>query len=199
MNRNQVILIVVPFLLIFGYQNCQKSNFDPAVPLINPSKSMVVSDVQNIVLANEKLERLQFKFSEQITNGTTSKYTGTSQSVKHDVDLTTGTVYVTRPGQDDLVAVKYCVTFESLKEINQLLYSDSICKSSLIRQDTVCAQVIQEGYASLLTSREEFELGSATDSCGSRKIDLCKNSELVKAWIEKTKSQAVQSSCSTAY
>ncbi len=189
MNRNQVLLIVVPFLLIFGYQNCQKSNFDSASTLINPSESISASDAQIIPLANEKLERLQFKFNES----------NTSQPVKHDVDLITGTVYVTHPGQNDLVAVKYCLTSDSLKEINQLFYSDSICKSSLIRKDVVCAQVIQAGYASLLTNREEFELGSATDSCGSRKIDLCKNSELVKAWLEKTKSQAAQSSCSTAY
>ena len=198
MNRNQVLLVVVPFLLIFGYQNCQKSNFDLASSSTNPSESISASDVRTISLANEKLERLQFKFSESLQNGPTSKYTN-NIPVKHDVDLMTGTVYVTHPGQDDLVAVKYCVNSESLKEINQLLYSDSICKSSIIRQGVVCAQVIQEGYAALLTNREEFELGSATDSCGSHKIDLCKDSELVKAWIEKTKSQSANSPCAAAY
>lgn len=196
MNRNQILLIIVPFLLIFGYQNCQKSSFDPAeTSLKNSSESTFINDKQTIPLQNEKLERLQFKVM-NLQNGLTVKNSYPISSTKHDVDLMNGVVYVTHPGQNDLVAVKYCLTPDLLKIINSLLYSDSICISSPPRKEgSVCSQVLKEGYASLMTNRDEFELGSATDSCGSRTIDLCQNSEKVKSWIEMVKSQSPVLNC----
>lgn len=183
MNRNQIILIVVPFLLIFGYQNCQKSSFDPAAPnLKNPSESVSTQDQQTIVLANESLQGLQFKTSQvsQVPHGSTT--VSVIKDLIYSFDLANGEFHIVDQGaQTDL---KYCLS-ESLKsQVSTLLSSSSVCKGGpKVADGTVCTQAIQKGYANIITNRDEFHLGSASDTCGSNAVDLCDGSVELKAWF----------------
>ncbi len=202
MKRNIMIPIVAIILLIFGYQNCARQNLASNSDANSKSSGSISNDVQQVIpLAGEKLEQVKFLVEEVVmaANGPTTKYT-TIQKSMHEVDLSSGIVYITTAGQNDLVAVKYCLTPDLLREINGLLYSDSICKSShQLIDGQVCSQVKKPPYALLVTSRETFELGSASDSCGTQQIDLCHNSGAVKNWFSKIKAQSTSLSCLPTY
>ncbi len=83
---------------------------------------------------------------------------------------------------------KYCLS-ESLKEnVTSLLSSSSVCKGGYkVTEGLVCAQALIEGYASIITNRDSFHLGSATDSCGSNSVDLCEGSDQLKNWFNSVK------------
>lgn len=196
MNRNQIILIVVPFLLIFGYQNCQKSSFDPATTnLKNPSESVSTQNEQTIVLANESLQGLQFKASQvsQVVHG--SSTVSVVKSLVYSFDLANGEFHVVdQSAQTDL---KYCLS-ESLKsQVTALLSAASVCKGGpKVADGAVCTQAIQEGYANIITNRDEFQLGSASDGCGSNSVDLCDGSVQLKDWFANVQSSLGSLSCS---
>lgn len=195
MNRNQIILIVVPFLLIFGYQNCQKSSFDPAATdLKNPSESVSAQSEQTIILANESLEGLQFKSSQlsQVPHGATT--VSVVKSLLYSFDLANGEFHVVdQSAQTDL---KYCLS-ESLKaQVSTLLSSASVCKGGpKVADGTVCTQALQEGYANIITNREDFHLGSATDGCGSNAVDLCEGSTQLKNWFKSVQANVSSLNC----
>lgn len=196
MNRNQVILIVVPFLLIFGYQNCQKSTFDPAVTnLNNPSESVSTQDQQTIVLSQETLEGLQFKSSvvSHVAHGSTT--VSVVKSMLYNFDLFTGEFHVV--DQSAQTDVKYCLSANLKSQLNTLLSASSICKGGpSVTEGTVCTQVIQEGYANLITNRDQFHLGSASDGCGSNSVDLCEGSGELKAWFGAVQESLAGLACS---
>jgi hypothetical protein len=187
MNRNQIVLIVVPFLLIFGYQNCQKSSFDPAAtPLVSPSESVSTQEAQNIVLAHESLQAIEFKSSEvsNVAHGSTT--ISVVKNLLYHFDLATGEFHVIdQSAQTDF---KYCLP-EGLKaHVNSLLSSSTVCKAgSKVTEGVVCAQAMQSGYANIITNRDSFHLGSATDSCGSNAVDLCEGSDQLKNWFNSVK------------
>jgi hypothetical protein len=195
MNRNQIMLIVVPFLLIFGYQNCQKSNFDPATNSLKyPSESVSTQDVQTILLANESLEKLHFKSNEvaQVSHG--SSQVSVVKSLLYSFDLASGEFHVIDQGaQTD---IKYCLSENQKAQVNVLLSAGSICKNGLkVIEGMVCAQVITEGYANIVTNRDEFHLGSATDGCGSNSVDLCEGSNQLKNWFQSVRANLAHSNC----
>lgn len=195
MNRNQIILIVVPFLLIFGYQNCQKSSFDPAATSIkNPSESVSSQDEQTIVLANESLQGLQFKASHvvQVPHGSTT--VSVVKSLLYNFDLENGEFHVVDQGaQTD---VKYCLTENLKAQVSNLLLSSSICKGgNKVPEGQSCTQAIQEGYANLITNRDEFHLGSASDGCGSNSVDLCDGSVQLKDWFKSVQASLSSLNC----
>lgn len=184
MNRNQIVLIVVPFLLIFGYQNCQKSNFETTGnSVVPPSETVSTQDLQKISLAQESLQSIQFKVAEvsKVVHGST--YYSVVKNILYSFDLNSGDLHVIdqSSGSDQ----KYCLS-ESLKsQLNLLLSSSSICKTQMkINEGQVCAQVIKESYANIITNRDEFQLGSASDSCGSNAVDLCEGSDPLKNWFK---------------
>lgn len=192
MNRSQIILIVVPFLLIFGYQNCQKSNFNQAA---TPSSETVSAfDVQKIVLAQESLQHLKFQDSHVVQEAHGSTSISVIKNLVYDFDLASGEFHV--QDQDAGSDEKYCLS-ESLKsDVNQLLAAASICKSGPNKiEDRVCAQVMTPAYAILITNRDEFQLGSASDACGSNAVDLCETSLQLKDWFQNTKVKLSSLAC----
>lgn len=195
MNRNQIILVVVPFLLIFGYQNCQKSSFDTAATnLKNPSESVTTQDGQTIVLANESLQGLQFKSSvvSQVPHGSTT--VSLVKDLLYNFDLANGEFHVIDQGaQTDL---KYCLSENLKSQVNSLLSASSVCKGgSKVVDGVVCTQAIQEGYANIITNRDEIHLGSASDGCGSNAVDLCEGSTELKAWFSGVQASLGSLSC----
>jgi hypothetical protein len=195
MNRNQIILIVLPFLLIFGYQNCQKSSFDPATtPVTNPSESVSTQEEQTIVLAHESLQGLQFKATQiaQVPHGSTT--VSVVESLLYSFDLANGEFHIV--DQNAQTDVKYCLTENLKSQVSTLLLSSSICKGGVkVPEGQVCTQAIQEGYANIITNRDEFHLGSASDGCGSHSVDLCEGSVRLKDWFKSVQASLTSLNC----
>ncbi len=190
------MLIVVPFLLIFGYQNCQKSNFDQAKTVLNnSSQSVSTNQAQKIVLAQESLDKIEFKSNEvaQIVHG--ANQVTVVKSLVYSFDLSSGELHVIdRSAQTD---VKYCLSEVQKTQVNTLLSAASICKGGIrIVEGMVCAQVVTEGYGNIVTNRDEFHLGSASDGCGSHSVDLCEGSQDLKNWFQSVRAGLANSSCS---
>ncbi len=195
MNRNQIIFIVVPFLLIFGFQNCQNSNFDSATGAsVDPSMSVSFRDEKSIVLADENLQRLQFKAEEVVQVPHVSTSFSLIKSFIYDFDLSNGDFDIV--DSDTQSHTKYCLTEEMKAQVNAILNGDLICKKkSQVQEGTVCAQVISTGYSTLVTHRDEFHLGSSSDSCGSNSIDLCANKDQLKIWFSNVQAHLSSLSC----
>jgi hypothetical protein len=183
MNRSQIILIVMPFLLIFGYQNCQKSNFESSKNSVSSTAGL---EAQSISLANESVQRIQFKSNKvvQVVRGASSF--SVVKNFLYDFDLVSGDFYVKDIQAD--ISEKYCLPEALKNQINLLLSSSSVCKYSAVRtNDQVCTQVIQDGYANLITNRDQFSLGYSSDSCGSNRVDFCGDPAQIKMWFENIK------------
>ena len=61
----------------------------------------------------------------------------------------------------------------------------------------VCSQVYQPGYATIVTNRDSFDLGSSSDGCGSTQIQLCESSseDMLKGWFQAVRNQLSQLNC----
>lgn len=190
MNKHKIIFLVAPFILLFGYQNCQQGGVQSATQDVGFS-----AEKQVIPLNQESVEGLQFKADRavQVVNG------GSSYSVikkfLYDVDLSSGEIHVIDQVSQVPTSEKYCLTEAMKSQVKALIQSSSVCKEGQIAADRVCVQIIQEGYANLITNRDEFKLGSATDGCGSNRVDLCEGSYEIKNWFESIKPALASLSC----
>lgn len=195
MNRNQIIFIVLPFFLIFGYQNCQRPPADSiALNIDSASQSLETPSVKVVDLSQENIDTLQIKSREvsQTLHGG-----GTYSVIKdiiYDFDIKTGELFVIdeQAGTNQ----RYCLTDALKSELSHLLYSSSVCKhGSRYNEGQVCAQVIDQGYANLITTRDQFRLGSSTDSCGSNLVEFCGGDEKLKTWFDNFKPRLDTLSC----
>lgn len=195
MNRNQIAFIVVPLLLIFGYQNCQKANLNASQnenDIISESPTAQNLQVRN--LENERIESLQFKSREiSQVNHNGGTYSLVSYLI-YDFDIGTGEFYVIN--EEAQTNVRYCLNDIFKNQVVTLLYASSVCKGgAILSADQMCTQAIQDGYANLITQREQFRLGYASDGCGSNAVDLCDGSADLKNWFASVKSQLSNFKC----
>ena len=193
MTLRKTLLIIAPIILIFGYQNCQKSNFENLPQSVNyvPADHQLK---QVIPLNQESVVSLQFKSDRVIEVYQAGQKYSVIKSFLYDFNLANGQISVI--DQQSETNEKYCLTDLLKKQIDALIEKSSICKSGDQNvAGQVCAQVIKDGYANLITNRDQFKLGSATDSCGSNQIDLCENADQLKAWFESLKPQLETMRC----
>lgn len=187
--------IISGFLVLFSFQNCQKSPAPDELQLY--SKNAVLQPAQPSVvnLADQKLSAFQFTGRENeeiIKNGTT--FTIVTDKIYH-VDLATGKV--ASESEFTQVQKHYCLT-ESLKnELSSILKSSSVCATAQpVTANKACTQEVQSGYAKILAEQGQYDLGAATDGCGTNSADLCgDNSNLLKGFISHLKSQLNSISC----
>lgn len=193
MNRNQIAFIVAPLLLIFGYQNCQKANLD-AVRVEDSMISESSLNLKVVKLESERVESLQFKSREisQVVHGSNS--ISLVKILIYDFDIATGEFYII--DEDAQTNVRYCLNENLKNQIIQFLYASSVCKGGQTSSpEVMCTQAIQEGYANLITNREQFRLGYASDGCGNNAIDLCDGAEDLKSWFAHVRSQLPNLQC----
>lgn len=178
-----VFLVIV---LFFSYQNCSQKQF----PVETAQKSQSVDSRK---LSDLEVSTLKF-FTEQdseIQKGSHKFYVKTKKL--YSLDASSGVLAEHDQAADSLNT--YCLTPELVSEIHSIIARSSICKSGPAKAE-VCAQVITEPYAELVTSNEVIQLGSASDACGSNKVDLCETQpNELKGWIETVRSQLSQLSC----
>lgn len=184
--------IIAVFILLFSFQNCQNP---PHPDEVSGQALNAVGISNSIELNQEALQSISFiindfKIITKAGNTYQLNYNKTLQ-----IDLKTGTILET--SDIDNETVKYCLN-ESLKnELVSILKSSQVCKSQPnLPEGTVCSQVMKLPYAQLFTDKVQYDLGSATDGCGSSSIDLCGDqSNLLKAYIENLKKQYQQMIC----
>jgi len=185
MKIKSILFLVV--VLFFSYQNCSQKQFadETSQKSQNVVSSQKLSDlqVQNLKFFTEK--------DSEIQNGAHKFYVKTK--TLYSLDTESGVLAEHDQAADTLNT--YCLNAELLSEIRSLISSASICRSGPSTAEA-CAQVIVEPYAELITANDVIQLGSASDACGSNKIDLCDDqSSVLKSWIESVHSQLPQLGC----
>jgi hypothetical protein len=76
----------------------------------------------------------------------------------------------------------FCLKAEVLSQLNSVLTTSKVCQfnKKSAQADQMCAQVVRSPYLEVLSSTESFQLGSASDSCGSNGVDLCNHEQKLK-------------------
>ena len=187
--------IISGFLVLFSFQNCQKSPAPDELQLY--SKSAVLQPVNPAVinLADKKISSFAFtgrENEEVMKNGTA--FTIVTDKI-YQLDLLTGKM--TSESEFTQVQKHYCLTDSLKNELNSILKSSSVCANSpepTTKEE--CAQSLKPGYAKIGSDQGQYDLGAATDGCGSNSIDLCgDSSNLLKGFISHLKSQLSSISC----
>lgn len=172
-----IIILVVGFI---AFQNCQKnSNIGPVkeksveVSAGSQTSSESLKYEYKLTLNQQKLISLHYRFqeSEIIKRNTGSFEMLVEKSL--NIDLNDGTIKLETSVTSSPSSLSYCLSAEELSEFKNILTASEICKASPINDGRMCAQVMRVPYATLVSDIEKYELGSATDSCGSNLVDLC--------------------------
>jgi len=185
--KNIYLILISATVILFGYQNCEKPPYDSTIS--NDSKAFVN-------LANENIQKISFVSNENTTvQQSSSSYTLVSQKL-YTIDFLTGEILKT--SDVGMAAIKYCLSSSLLTELRDIINSSQVCKIETIKPSgQVCAAMIQQGYAQIITNRDQINLGSTTDGCGTNKIDLCSGaaSDMLKGWFTAVTNQLPQLIC----
>ncbi len=198
MKRNQLSYIFAVCVLLFGYQNCQQSGAGPdtLTKAGTTSESLSGNPPQEIPLSGESLQSLDYK-TEQVVQVTQGSHTFSLLSeVVYKVDLYDGKFSLVNQSTGQVS--EHCLSAALKSELDSILAASSICKYDVshVSDSQVCGQAIQPHYAELVTNRDLFKLGYATDTCGSNKVDLCSDrGAFVKQFFNKVKAQISLLSC----
>lgn len=160
---------VLGLCVLLVFQNCNKGPGAGNEPL-KVGSMLTVNEKQDLKQKNltsiaffvqdvQTVEKGQNKFQ--------MKYTRTL-----DVDLSNGAIEESSDLKSSVDT--YCMPLAWRNELNTILKSSEVCQyNPEILPETVCAQVITQPYAELRADEISYDLGAASDSCGSNKIDLC--------------------------
>ena len=185
MKTKYIVFLVL--VLLFSYQNCSRNNFGDQALQQSENKvegqSLADMQVQQVKFYTEKNSEMQ-KGSHKFTVKTKLNYVLDPESgVLAEHDQATG----------DLKT--YCLSHELLLDVRSIISKSSVCQSGPSATEA-CAQVIQEPYAELVTANDVIQLGSASDACGSNRVDLCEDqSSVLRGWIDSVRSQLPQLGC----
>lgn len=184
--------IAATFILLISFQNCQKP---PHPDEINGQPIRAVASSSKIDLNQEAV--LSVNFVVQDTKVITKA--GNSYQINYNkilqIDLKTGIISESSDLSSEILT--YCLTEALRNELVSILKSSQVCKlQQNLPAGTVCSQVMKMAYAQVFTTREHYDLGAASDGCGSNSMDLCDNqSSLLKGYIEAVKKQYQQLAC----
>lgn len=174
--------------IVLSFQNCKKNVVSDEVNSI--------SNVTKINLVDENPTSVVFYFEEVQTlpHGSGSyQVKGRSQL---SVDLATGVVTkTTDPASQTNV---YCLTEALKSELSALLAASQVCRFQRVPPaGTMCTMALLEAYADIITSRETFAVGSASDGCRSSSVELCDDTQtnVFQNYAEKLKNSYQQLSC----
>lgn len=187
MKTKQIIFLVI--VLLFSYQNCSHQNFHDK----NVSATQSKVEVQS--LSEMQVQQVKF-FVEQnseIQKGSHKLFIKTKKNYVLDPD--SGVLAELDQPTGDLKT--YCLSHELLLEVRSIISRASVCRGGpVVDSQVACAQVILEPYAEIVTANDVIQLGSASDACGSNKVDLCEDhSSDLKQWIEQVRVQLPQLGC----
>lgn len=177
MNKKIGFIFLFGLVTIFSYQNCYQ-------PQKQTEKNMDSMPVPNeVVLVDQSIEKVSFTESVIINQELNGKIISVKSNSIFEIDYQSGRIFQKDQNTGEVLN-QYCLQSELKSELVQILETSKVCFTEKeIPAGQVCATVIQNPYSKILTSKEEYKLGYATDSCESQKVDLCDNNgELLKGW-----------------
>lgn len=179
--------LMLAVLIIFSYQNC-----------IRPknSEGLVFNQSTGVKLADETIETVTFKVTENLTVEKNSKIFTLIGQTFYAVDYKTGQMMKTTSANVD--EVEYCLSESFLSELQSILSVSSVCKKVLEENSQrVCDLAYRPGYAAVSTNREIFDLGSFSDGCGSIAVDLCEPAsiDMLKGWFQAMQKKLPEFTC----
>lgn len=178
---------------LLSFQNCQKAPYQDEINL--STNANVVSSGNKINLSEQRVSEIDFISTDAQTvfkNGHTFSILANQTT---QVELVTGKISYS---SDTTNEVKfYCLTEDLKNELLNIVKSSSVCKGSFIpATGQVCNQALRLPYANIVTTNEKFELGSATDGCGSNAVDLCEQqASLLKGFAANLKAKLTTLTC----
>lgn len=185
--KNVWLGIFLSVVIVLSYQNCYQPKKSDAPPTVQSA---------GIKLANENIEKISFLNTENVTVERNSKVFTLVSQVSYSIDYTTGEMIKSSSASSE--QEQYCVTEALFSELKNIINASSVCKKELQQDSTrVCSQMYQPGYATIVTNRDSFDLGSSSDGCGSVQIQLCESSseDMLKGWFQAIRNQLPQLSC----
>lgn len=192
MKITLVSILFSALVLLISFQNCQKP------PYADEISGRAIKDVgssEKIDLNQEAVNSINFLIQDsKVVTKAGNSYQIIYKKILQ-IDLKTGVILES----SDLSAetVNYCLTDSLKNELVSILKSSQVCKSQPnLPAGTACTQVMKLPYAQVFTSKDQFDLGSASDGCGHNGIDLCNDLPIVlKGYIENIKNQYQQLAC----
>lgn len=184
MSRSQTFFILLPFVMIFFYQNCSPNGFDQGKQITDYKVSGIDQSFPPIELSKENVQEISFISNEPVLVNEKGRNIMIMMDLQYKVDLQAREVLKFNPKQG--TTQKYCLSEPTFKNLRTALLSTSICKFLAEKDDNeVCSQAVVPAYARLITSRDSLDLGYSTDSCGTNKIDSCESDpNYIKGWIQ---------------
>jgi hypothetical protein len=188
MKIKAVVFLVI--VLFFSYQNCSQKNLSGPI-----GQKTEDASIESQSLSDLQVQQVKF-YTEQNSEMQKGSHKFLVRTKKNYVlDPETGVLAEHDQATGDLNT--YCLSHELLIEMRSIISRSSVCRSGPVAQSQIaCAQVVLEPYAEIVTVSDVIQLGSASDACGSNKIDLCEDqSTVLKGWIETVHSQLPQLTC----
>ena len=190
MKKEVASIFASVLILLISFQNCQKP---PYADEINGANIDAYSN--SVDLGREVIQKVGFAFA---ATQTLIK-AGNSYQVNYNkvltIDVNSGAIIES----SDIAPTKsdYCLSAALKNELVSILKSSQVCtRQPVLPAGTMCTQVLKLPYAQVVTAKAQYELGSATDGCGSNSVDLCDDqANILKGYIEALKKQYQQLSC----
>ena len=193
------ITFIAGFIILFSFQNCQQPPHLDEINAIS-SNGQIISNGNKVTLSDHQIKNLQLFSKVQETIIKNGNRFSMILNRKYDF-VFEGSIlrseFKVSSENSDLVEI-LCLTSELKNELQSILASSSICKKTDDTQDPnlICAAVILPAYATLQTEVEAYDLGAATNSCGSNSVDLCDSeASLLKGFTKHLDSQLQNLKC----
>lgn len=186
--------IAVGLITLLSFQNCQKAPYQDE---INLAKNVTTSGGTSLKvnLAEQRVSEVQFLSEENqpiVKGGRT--YTVIVNTTTF-VDLATGKLKVV--SDVDGGAQNYCLTEDLKNELLNIVKTSSVCKvGNQVPAGSACTLALKLPYARIVTTNEQFDLGGASDGCGSNAVDLCEQqSNLLKGFAANLRAKLATLAC----
>ncbi len=179
---------VLSLIILFSYQNCER-------PPYQPTTTQAPNENQIIDLTHENIQSVTLQSSENTTVQQNSKVFTLVSRNSYVINYQTGEINKSSNASSNVI--RYCLNSNLLNELHDILSSAQICKTeNTVPAGQLCTMQYKLGYAQLITSRDEIDLGSG-DVCSANKIDFCQSStsEMLKGWFAAVKNQLPQLNC----
>jgi len=166
-------VVVITLLAGFvAFQNCQQAPHPEDL-----SNSAAQSSANKTDLRGQKVSEVSFSIleNETVTRNSGSYEVAVNKTIK--ISLPSGQIVVS--SDLDSQQNHYCLTETLTNEITQIIKTSQVCKNPEPPAGQLCTMVVKLPYAEIITEKETFSLGGASDGCGSNGFDLCEEQAAV--------------------
>lgn len=191
MKTEVASVLVSVFVLLISFQNCQKP---PYPDELNSSNISAYSNRKDLGIDAIQTVTFMVPATQSVTKS------GNTYQINYNklLSINVSTGVITESSDVSATTAQFCLNIALKNELNSILKSSQVCtKQPVLPAGTMCTQVLKLPYAQLITANSQYDLGSATDGCGSNSVDLCdEQSVILKGYIEAVKNQYQQMGCS---